>query len=80
MYRQFHEMEAKPFQNDESCYIHVEMLDGQMEQLIAGDPLAMLYAIMACINQISFNTDNTFEDSMEVIETMYEDFIDGVMG
>lgn len=80
MYKPFHEKEAEQFLTDDSCYIHIEMLDGNMDNYVAGDPLAMLYAIMVTINQISFDTDNEFERAMEVIEAMHDDFVDEVMG
>lgn len=80
MYREYHEKEAAKFNQDDCAYIHAEMWEGMTENYLSGDAVAMLYTIMTIINQIAFETDNEFEDAMEMIQVMHDDMIEEITG
>lgn len=80
MYKDFHKKEAEKFQNENDCYIHIEMKDGATEQYVAGNALACMWCIMLMINRLSFETDNTFDASLGVLLEMYEDYVEMITG
>lgn len=80
MYREYHEKEAEKFNQDDCAYIHIEMWEGISECYVAGDAIAMLYSIMTTINHIAFETQNEFDDTMEMIQTMHDNMIEELLG
>lgn len=80
MYREYHQNEAKKFKDEYDCYIHVEMKDGDSEQYVSGNVLAVMWSLMMIINRTSFDTDNSFEASLALLKQMYDDYVEMLTG
>lgn len=60
---------ANTFNGDHDCFIHAEMKDGDLEQVIAGNGNAIMYALTMAVERICEIIDIEFE---EAIQEMFE--------
>lgn len=64
--------EAEQFTENDCCYIHTEMKNGQKcETILAGDGLAILLGICGEISRVAQISGATFEQTLEAIRKMY---------
>ena len=52
------------FMSKGSCLIHSEMTDGNLEQVVSGDGIAILYAVTKLIERLHELTEIEFEEAV----------------
>lgn len=66
---------AEEHQGDDDAFIHAEMLHGRnCEIVIAGNGVALLYALTGIIDRFSELADADFDETIEAIKTMYDEY------
>ena len=62
---------AKQFQGRDDCYIHVEMKDGGVcEVLLAGTGKAVLYGLICAVQQFATFAGSSFEDAIDAMQSV----------
>lgn len=68
--RQTHER-AKSFQDENDCFIHVEMKDGGVcEVLLVGTGKAVLYGFVCAIQQFATFAESSFGDAVDAMQSL----------
>ena len=61
------EKEARLFNKEDECYIHVQRCnDGPFTQLLAGDPKVLLQAVFNIISELETDYDVSFRKQMKI--------------
>lgn len=64
--------QRKEFNNQACCYLHAEMIDGELEQVISGDGVAILYAVMKIVKKLAEKVaDSDFWDALQMVIEFY---------